>query len=228
VFTGLVTAVGEVRRVEPREGGLDLTIAAPYAGVEPGESIAVAGACLTVTSVGDGWFAVHAIVSTLARTRFGALRPGDRVNLERAVRAGSPLGGHLVQGHVDGVGQVAAVRQEQDARLVDIAVPGDIEQASIPLGSITVEGVSLTVNAMPGHGIIQVALVPYTLEQTTLGALGPRDAVHLEGDVIGKYIVAFLERGGRIQDSGSRIQGATPHAQSSILNPQSSILNPQS
>ena len=195
MFTGIVTAVGQVAGIVRGEGGLDLRINAPYTGVAEGESIAVAGACLTVTAAGDGWFAVHTIATTLDRTRFTGLETGDRVNLERAVLAGSPLGGHLVQGHVDGVGAVAAVRQEPDARVIDLRVPDEIAQVSIPLGSITVEGVSLTVNAMPGHGIIQVALVPYTVEHTTLGALVVGDRVHLEGDVIGKYVSAFLRRG---------------------------------
>ena len=212
MFTGLVTAVGHIRRLEPREGGLELEITAPYSGISDGESIAVAGACLTVTATGDGWFAVHAIATTLPRTRLAELERGARVNLERAVPAGSPLGGHLVQGHVDGVGAVIAVKQEQDARLIDIQVPAEIERVSIPLGSITVDGVSLTVNAMPGQGIIQVALVPYTVEHTTLGQLAEGTRVHLEGDVIGKYVRAFLERS---QDSGLRIQGRSP------LNPDS-------
>ncbi len=194
MFTGLVTAVGQVRSVEPRDGGLDLRIAAPYRDVAAGESIAVAGACLTVTAIGDGWFSVHAVATTLPRTRFAALAPGAPVNLERAVLAGSPLGGHLVQGHVDGVGTVTAVRQAQDTRVIDVRVPAEVERGSIPLGSITVEGVSLTVNAMPGHGIIQLALVPYTVEHTTLGRLAAGDPVHLEGDVIGKYVRAFVER----------------------------------
>jgi riboflavin synthase len=195
MFTGLVTAVGQIRSIEPWEDGLDLWITAPYEGLTEGESIAVAGACLTVTAVGEGWFRVHTVPTTLARTRFGGLKNGARVNLERAVLAGTPLGGHLVQGHVDGIGRVAAVIREQDTRLLDIEVPQAVENASIPLGSITVDGVSLTVNAMPGHGIIQVALVPYTVEHTTLGGVITGETVHLEGDVIGKYVRAFLERG---------------------------------
>jgi riboflavin synthase len=197
MFTGIVTAVGTIRCRKPRDGGLDLEITAPYPGLAEGESIAVAGACLTVIAAGDGWFAVHAIATTLERTRLVELESGARVNLERAALAGSPLGGHLVQGHVDGVGTVASVRQERDARLIDIRVPDHIEPVTIPLGSITVDGVSLTVNAMPGHGIIQVALVPYTVEHTTLGSVAAGDRVHLEGDVIGKYVRAFMERGVR-------------------------------
>jgi riboflavin synthase alpha subunit len=196
MFTGLVSAVGEIRAIRATPGGVDLTIAAPYEGVEPGESIAVAGACLTVVTREPDGFAVHVVGPTLERTRLGALRPGDRVNLERAVRAGEPLGGHLVQGHVDAVGAVRAVHPAADRRLVDIHAPAAVWEVTVPLGSITVDGVSLTVNALPGHGIIQVSLVPHTLERTTLGALAPGDPVHLEGDVIGKYVQAFLERRG--------------------------------
>lgn len=195
MFTGLVTAIGEVRSAEPGGAGRRVTIAAPYEGVVPGESIAVAGACLTVAAAGPGWFTVEAVGPTLERTRLGDLGPGDRVNLERAVRAGDLLGGHLVQGHVDGVGVVAAVRAEADRVLLDLRVPDLVREASIPLGSITVDGVSLTVNALPADGIIQVSLVPYTLAHTTLGSLAPGERVHLEGDVIGKYVRAFLARG---------------------------------
>jgi riboflavin synthase len=194
MFTGIVTAVGQVRSAEPWDGGLDLWITAPYTGVSEGESIAVAGACLTVTAVGEGWFRVHCVATTLERTRFAELRNGDRVNLERALLAGAPLGGHLVQGHVDAVGTIELVQQPADARLLDIRAPDSVSQVSIPLGSITVEGVSLTVNALPRHGIIQVSLVPFTLAETTLGSLTAGSRVHLEGDVIGKYVFAFMSR----------------------------------
>jgi riboflavin synthase len=142
---------------------------------------------------GRGWFGVRAVPSTLERTRFGELRSGDRVNLERALKAGDPLGGHLVQGHVDGLGLVVAVTSKQDGRLVDLRVPDPVARVTIPLGSLTVDGVSLTVNALLGQGIIQVSLIPHTLAHTTLGALAAGDRVHLEGDVIGKYLQAFLE-----------------------------------
>jgi riboflavin synthase len=195
MFTGVVTAVGEVRSIAVVEGGRDLTIAAPYRGLVPGESVAVSGACLTVTKKGRGWFAVHAVRPTLERTRLGDLRPGEKVNLERALRAGEPLGGHLVQGHVDGVGRVVEVRGTADARLVGIRVPEPIARVTLPLGAIAVDGVSLTVNAIGGDGIIQLSLVPYTLAHTTLGALAVGDRVHVEGDMIGKYVFAFMERG---------------------------------
>ncbi len=194
MFTGIVTAVGMIRSVEPWDDGLDLWITASYTDVAEGESIAVAGACLTVSGMGEGWFRVHLVPTTLSRTRFGEIRSGARVNLERAVLAGSPLGGHLVQGHVDGIGTVTAVRRERDALLIDIEVPAAVADSSIPLGSVTVEGVSLTVNAIPRHGIIQVSLVPFTVEHTTLGTLAAGDRVHVEGDVIGKYVRAFMGR----------------------------------
>jgi riboflavin synthase len=202
MFTGLVSAIAEVRAVEPAAGGLNITLGCAYAGIEPGESIAVAGVCLTVVAHASGWIQVHAVGPTLERTRLGALRPGDRVNLERAVRASEALGGHMVQGHVDGVGEVLEVTSAPDRRLVDILAPEAVWEVTVPLGSITVEGVSLTVNALPADGIIQVSLIPYTLEHTTLGALAPGDPVHLEGDVIGKYVKAFFERGAKREERG--------------------------
>jgi riboflavin synthase len=193
MFTGLVTAVGEIRSVAAADDGREFRIAAQYRGVMLGESVAVAGACLTVAAKGRGWFAVRAVRTTLERTRFGMLRPGDRVNLERALRAGDRLGGHFVQGHVDGVGTVLSVRRGADAHLVEIRAPVEVAQATIPLGAIAVEGVSLTVNATLGEGIIQVSLVPFTLSHTTLGALAADDRVHLEADMLGKYVREFLK-----------------------------------
>lgn len=194
MFTGIVTAVGEIRATKPVEGGIGLTIAAPYRRVALGESIAVSGACLTVIARGPGWFEVQVVRTTLERTRFGEVRPGSRLNLERALKAGDALGGHLVQGHVDGVGAVVATRSTRDSRLVELQVPEQVAAVTLPLGSIAIDGVSLTVNAMESEGIIQVALIPHTLRHTTLGALAVGDQVHLEGDMIGKYVRAYLER----------------------------------
>lgn len=196
MFTGLVTAVGRVDSVCSVDGGLRLVIRAPFRGLAAGESIAVDGACLTVEKRLKGAFAVHVIATTLERTAFGAYQPGRRVNLERALRAGDRLGGHLVQGHVDGLGRVRRIAPQDDAVLVDIAVPKAVADASIPLGSITVDGVSLTVNALRGRGSIQVSLIPFTLEHTTLGDRQVGDTVHLEGDTIGKYVAAWLSRRG--------------------------------
>jgi riboflavin synthase len=191
MFTGLISAVGTVTAAEHSAGGLELEIESPYADVAVGESIAVDGACLTVVRVAGSTFAVHVVATSIDRTFFGATHTGSRVNLERALRLGDRLGGHMVQGHVDGVGQVLAVAWLDDALLIDLSVPDEIARVCIPLGSIAVNGVSLTVNAMPGPGVVQISLIPITLDETTLGALSVGDAVHLEGDVIGKYVAAL-------------------------------------
>ena len=193
MFTGIVTEIGTVREARPAGDGLDLSIRCSWADLALGESVAVDGACLTVAALGEGAFGAHVVRTSLERTRFGDLRPGDRVNLERALRAGDRLGGHLVQGHVDGLGTVLRVATRADARLVDLAVPPEVARVSVPLGSITVDGVSLTVNAMPEPGTIQISLIPFTLEHTTLADRRPGDRVHLEADTIGKYVRALLE-----------------------------------
>jgi riboflavin synthase len=192
MFTGIVTAVGIIREAKKGRDGLTLRIGAPFRGVRRGESIAVDGACLTVERIGKGWFSVHVIATSLERTLLGRHGKGRRVNLERALRVGDRLGGHLVQGHVDGVGEVIRVAQVGDAWLVDVRVPAEVARVSIPLGSITVDGVSLTVNAIPAPGIIQLSLIPFTFQHTTLGERQPGDGVHLEGDTIGKYVDALL------------------------------------
>jgi riboflavin synthase len=194
MFTGLVSAIGEVTSAARRDGGRDLAIAVPWGGLEKGESIAVNGACLTVERVVPGGFQVHVVRTSLDRTALGRLRPGDRVNLERALRAGDALGGHLVQGHVDGVGTVVGISRRDDAKLFDIRVPQAVAQVTVPLGSITVDGVSLTVNAMPEPDVIQVSLIPFTFDHTTLGDRKVGDEVHLEADLLGKYVQAMLRR----------------------------------
>lgn len=196
MFTGIVTAIGTVRRAVRPAGGLELTIESSYGDLQPGESVAVDGACLTVEAVSAETFTIHVIQTSLDRTRFAEYQPGKRVNLERAVRAGDRLGGHLVQGHVDGVGTVELISVQEDARLVNLRVPRDIARISIPLGSITVDGVSLTVNAKPGDDLIQISLIPFTLQHTTLGQRRVGDRVHLEADTIGKYVAALLTQRG--------------------------------
>jgi riboflavin synthase len=192
MFTGIVTAVGDVVRADRGPERLALTVRAPYPDLTPGESVAVNGACLTVVEARDDWFRVDIIVTTRGRTCLETLGPGDRVNLERALAVGERLGGHFVQGHVDGLGEVVAVRDEQDARLLDVRLPPDVARLSIPHGSIALDGVSLTINAMPGPDVIQVALIPFTLEHTTLGARRPGDRVQVEGDMLGKYVRRLL------------------------------------
>ena len=193
MFTGLITAVGTVARLARDASGLQLTIAAPYADLELGESIAVDGACLTAQALGAGTFTVHVVGTSLDRTNFGGYVEGRRTNLERALRLGDRLGGHMVQGHVDGVGNVVRTAQRDDALLVDLRVPAEIARLAIPLGSIAVDGVSLTVNARPAGDVVQISLIPFTLQQTTLGERQAGDQVHLEADMLGKYVAALLE-----------------------------------
>jgi riboflavin synthase len=154
--------------------------------------VAVDGACLTVETATQNAFSVHVVRTSLDRTRFGDYADGRRVNLERALRMGDRLGGHLVQGHVDGIGTVESVAERDDASLMNLRVPPDIARVSVSLGSITVDGVSLTVNAKPGADIIQISLIPFTLQHTTLGERRPGDRVHLEADTVGKYVAALL------------------------------------
>jgi riboflavin synthase len=193
MFTGLVSAVGVLREIERSADGVTLRITAPFTRVALGESIAVNGACLTVTGKGRGWFRVHAVVTTLRRTLFGGMTAGRRVNLERALRAGDPLGGHLVQGHVDGVATVTKVRRMDRNVVMDLRAPAAVARASVRLGSITVDGVSLTINDLPRPGIIQVSLIPHTLAVTTLGAVERGHRVHVESDIIGKYVEGILK-----------------------------------
>lgn len=196
MFTGIVTAVGRVARVGRQAGngkreaepGLRLHIRAPLRGLKRGESIAVNGVCLTVERVVPGGFTAHAVETTRGRTLLGEYAPGRRVNLERAVRAMDRLGGHIVQGHVDGVAVVDRADQRGDAWVCDLRVPAAVREVSIPQGSITVDGVSLTVNALPGPELVQIFLIPFTRAHTTLGALRVGDRVHVEGDVLGKYV----------------------------------------
>ena len=188
MFTGLIDDVGVVERVERTEAGRELRVASRYTGLVAGESIAVNGACLTVREHGEGWFTVAAIVTTLERTTIGSWEVGRSVNLERALRLGDRLGGHIVQGHVDAVGVVEAVRRRDDAVLVDLRLPDELEPLMVPHGSVAVDGVSLTVNALPAPGILQLSLIEYTWTHTTLGALRPGDGVHVEADMIGKYV----------------------------------------
>jgi riboflavin synthase len=198
MFTGLVSAVGTVVAARPAAGGgLDQDQAASYRGVTLGESIAVDGACLTVARKRRGGFGVRIVATTLERTDFGRRQVGDLVNLERALRAGDPLGGHLVQGHVDGVARVTGIRTRGDAMVVDLAVPASVARLSIPLGSITVAGVSLTINAILGPRIVQVSLIPVTREATTLGSLRVGDRVHVEADLIARYLAGQRGRGQR-------------------------------
>lgn len=192
MFTGLVDDVGTITAVQGGEVGREFRIACRYQDLADGESIACQGACLTVRECGPGWFTVAAVVTTLDRTAVGAWQVGRRLNLERSLRVGDRLGGHIVQGHVDAVGTVTATSRRDDAWLIDIAVPPTIGQLLVPHGSICVDGVSLTVNAIPANGQLQVSIIEFTMRHTTLGALTVGDRVHLEGDVVGKYVRSLV------------------------------------
>jgi riboflavin synthase len=187
MFTGIVDAVGQVQSMA-HNNGVELRIKASYSALRKGESIAVNGACLTIERVVKGGFTVHAVTTTLERTLIAEWGKGRPVNLERALRVGDRLGGHFVQGHVDGVGTVERVAAQGDALLVDIRLPRDVAETTVLHGAITIDGVSLTVNALPQPGVMQVSLVPFTRAQTTLGRLAAGDRVHVEADVLGKYV----------------------------------------
>ena len=192
MFTGLIEQVGEVESVRQTDAGRELRIAAPFTDLQNGESIAISGVCLTVREFGAGWFEAAAVVTTLERTAIGDWKKGTRVNLERAVRSGDRLGGHIVQGHVDCVGIVAAVERSGDAVLVDLSLPQSIEPLFVLHGSVAVDGVSLTVNELKPGGL-QLSLIEYTLRHTTLGDLKPGASVHVEADVIAKHVRRLLE-----------------------------------
>jgi riboflavin synthase len=195
MFTGIITAVGTIDEARNLAAGLELTVQSPDRDLQLGESIAVDGACLTVQAVTSGGFEVHVVRTSLERTGFGDYAPGRRVNLERALRVGERLGGHLVQGHVDGLGRIERVERNHDARVLNIRVPSPVGRLSVPLGSITVDGVSLTVNAKPEPDVVQISLVPFTLQHTTLVEREVGDRVHLEADTIARYLAALLAEG---------------------------------
>jgi len=195
VFTGIVEAVGRVAAVEARGELLRLVLEAPslVEGTRLGDSVAVNGACLTVVSVEGVRLAFDAVRETLTRTGLGELRPGARVNLERALRAGGRLDGHLVQGHVDATGRVARLeRQGDDVRLFVDCEPGFAELL-VEKGSVAIDGVSLTVVGVAAAGF-DVALIPHTLRETILGERRPGDRLNLEADVLGKYVKKYLDR----------------------------------
>lgn len=192
MFTGLVEAIGTIESASDTDAGREFRVRSPWSDLRDGESISLNGACLTVRSSTPGSFVVAAIVTTLDRTTISSWQAGTRLNLERALKAGDRLGGHIVQGHVDAVGTVRDVSRRESALLVEIHVPEEVARLLVPHGSIAVDGVSLTVNALPAHGVVQVALIEWTEKHTTLGALRAGDPVHLEADVIGKYVQALL------------------------------------
>ena len=188
VFTGLIREVG---RVVSFDGGR-LTIASVQEAAL-GDSISIDGVCLTVVAHDDGTLAFDAVPETLARMSLRTLVPGSRVNLEPALRAGDPLGGHYVQGHVDGVGTVRSVEPEGDGKRIWTDAPDELLRYVVEKGSIALQGTSLTVSAVDERGFA-VALIPHTLQETTLDGLAPGDTVNLEADVLAKYVEKLLPR----------------------------------
>jgi riboflavin synthase len=186
VFSGIVEAVGTVTRIAGDESRR-LTIAAPFADLALGESVCVSGACMTVTATGAGTFDFDVSPESLRRTTLGGLIPGSSVNLERSLRLGDRLSGHLVFGHVDGVGSLVSLTPEADSTLYRFAAPAEMDRYLVEKGSIAVDGVSLTVFSCEA-GEFSVAVIPHTAAVTTLGRLRPGAAVNLEADMIGKYV----------------------------------------
>jgi riboflavin synthase len=195
MFTGIVEELGTVRCVEPHDDVVRLEVSTRVAreGSELGASVAVNGVCLTVVAGRPDGLAFEVGPETLARTTLGRLKPGASVNLERPLRFGAALGGHLVLGHVDGIGTVEAVTRVESTARVRIALPGpELAPLLVPQGSVAVDGVSLTVAALERRAF-EVMVIPHTLAVTTFGALAPGQAVNLEMDVIGKYLQRSLE-----------------------------------
>jgi riboflavin synthase len=196
MFTGIVREVGTVVAVEGGPEGQTLVVRAPAtaAGTAVGDSVSIGGVCLTAESVGDDRIRFHAVAETLRRTSLGRLVEGADVNVEPALRAGEPLGGHYVQGHVDGLGAIGSVEAEGDGLRVVVEAPPEILRYCVEKGSITVDGVSLTVAELL-EDAFAVALVPHTLEATTLRDLAPGQPVNLEADVLAKYVERLVAPG---------------------------------
>jgi riboflavin synthase len=197
MFTGIVTALGTVRALEPIGEGSDmrLVIAAPWqdtATIPIGASIACSGCCLTAIEVGADWFAASASAETLSKTTLGHWRVGSRVNLERPLKVGAELGGHIVAGHVDGVGTVVSSTPDHGSTRWQFRVPDPLARYIAPKGSVAVDGVSLTVNEVDG-ALFGVNIIPHTASVTTFGSLVPGDAVNIEIDTVARYVARLTE-----------------------------------
>jgi len=194
MFTGIVEALGRVARTTDLETTRRFVIEAPGLtdDLVAGDSVAVDGACLTVTDTGPEGFSVDVIGTTLDRTIAGRYAPGTPVNLERAMKLGDRLDGHLVQGHVDGVGYLEQVQQDGEFWLMDFGVPSDVFHTTILHGSITLNGVSLTVSDFVGESSVRIGIIPFTFHHTDLGALAVGAPVNVEADLIGKYVGRIL------------------------------------
>jgi riboflavin synthase len=197
VFTGLVEEQGRVQEVEERPAGRRLWISASLvlSDAKPGDSISCSGCCLTAVAVEPARFAVEAVPETLKRTTLGSWQPGTPVNLERSLRVGDRLGGHLVQGHVDAVGEVRAVAPEGDGRRVTLDLPAELHRFVALKGSLCVDGVSLTVAGLTDSGC-EIAYIPHTLAVTSAGGYAPGTRVNLEVDLLARYLARMLEKPG--------------------------------
>lgn len=194
MFTGIVTDIGRVRKVEQtaRDRRYEVETVWDTSDIDLGASISHAGCCLTVTEKGPGWFAVEVSGETLSKTNLGDWTEGHRVNLERAAKLGDELGGHIVSGHVDGLGKVVSITPEGGSHRIEIEAPAPLHRFIAPKGSITVDGVSLTVNAVEGR-VFGLNIIPHTWEATTLGGLKAGDAVNLEIDMLARYLARWQE-----------------------------------
>ena len=195
MFTGIITAVGRVRSVDPIAAGRDMRLVIEQAWAEPpaiGASIACSGCCLTAVELGPDWFAVDASAETLAHTVLGTWQPGSRVNLERSLRVGDELGGHLVSGHVDGVGEILSRTPENGSTRFRIRVPAALARFIAVKGSVSVNGISLTVNEVEGD-VFGVNIIPHTLDNTDLGGHQPGSAVNIEIDTLARYVARLAE-----------------------------------
>jgi riboflavin synthase len=193
MFTGIIRELGEVEHLERTEAGARLRVRAALAGdLAAGDSVALNGACLTAVDPSPDAFEADVMNQTLELTTLGGLDAGSRVNLEPAARVGDPLGGHLVQGHVDAAGEVEAVVDDGIARRITVALPEGLRRYVVERGSIAVDGVSLTVAGLTGEGF-EVSLIPETLEHTTLGRLEPGDRVNLESDIVARYVEQLMQ-----------------------------------
>jgi len=194
MFTGIVTDVGRVRRIQAtaRDHRYEIETAFDTATIDLGASISHAGCCLTVTETGPGWFAVEVSGETLSKTTLGNWAEGTRVNLERAAKLGDELGGHIVSGHVDGLGTVVSITPEGGSHRMEIEAPAPLHRYIAAKGSITVDGVSLTVNAVEGR-TFGLNIIPHTWEHTTLGGLQVGNSVNLEIDMLARYLARWQE-----------------------------------
>ena len=199
MFTGIITDVGTVRAIDKR-GDTRMVIATHYdtASIEIGASIACSGACLTVVDVGEDWFAVDVSAETLSRTSLGGWRPGSPVNLERALKVGDELGGHIVTGHVDGLGEVVSIISEGDSRRFTFAIPKALAPYLAAKGSVAINGVSLTVNEVEdnadGAATFGINIIPHTQEHTTFGSAKVGERVNIEIDILARYVARLNER----------------------------------